>query len=512
MRLVTKQYWIPLVILVSSLPLRVGIGAQQPTELIIRNGTVVTSEGRYEADVRVRGETIVELGEELAALNGSEEIDAEGLLVLPGGVDPHVHLGGNRVDDYTSGSAAALAGGVTTISNLASSRQGETLADSVGRAAALVRAQAIADVMLHPNITNPEGRPAQMASLRAIGQTSTKVFMNRRVFDENVGGYLATLDAAGEAGILTMMHCEDASILAHAVEELTAAGHTSLEYFPDSRPVVGEVVATQRAVGMAEATGSPIYIVHLSSEAALRVAQDAQRRGLPVFVETRPIYLHLTRERFEGPDRGLYVGQPPLREKSDQDALWAGIANGTVHVVGTDHVAYRKEEKLDPNQTITNHRAGMNNLQVIRPMLYSEGVVSGRISVERFVAVTATNPAKLFGLYPRKGTIAVGSDADIVLWDPDETRTIRDEEMFSNTGYSTYSGWEVTGWPTMTIRRGEIVYRNGRITADAGSGQLLERGRWQAPEPVRRIPGPVPDPRAALLNGDDGMDSRHELR
>ena len=474
-----KQSWIPIAIAVLTLPVRFGTAAQQPTELIIRNGTVVTSEGQYEADVRVRGETIVELGQDLAASDRAEEIDAEGLLVLPGGVDPHVHLGGNRVDDYTSGSAAALAGGVTTISNMVGARQGETLAASVERAAELVRAQAIADVMLHPNINNPEGRPAEMASLPVIGQTSIKIFMNRRAFDENVGEYLATLDAAGEAGVLTMMHCEDGSILAHAVEQLTAAGHTSLEYFPDSRPVVGEVVATQRAVGMAEATGSPIYLVHVSSEGALRVAQDAQRRGLPVFVETRPIYLHLTRERFEGPDRGLYVGQPPLREKSDQDALWAGLADGSVHVIGTDHVAYRKEDKLDPNQTITNHRAGLNNLQVIRPMLYSEGVVSGRISVERFVAVTATNPAKLFGLYPRKGTITVGSDADIVLWDPDETRTIRDTDMLSNTGYSTYSGWRVTGWPTMTIRRGEIVYRDGRIIAEAGSGQLLRRGRWQ---------------------------------
>ena len=394
-------------------------------------------------------------------------------------MDPHVHLGGTRVDDYTSGSAAARAGGVTTISNMVGARPGETLAARVEREAELVGAQAMADVMLHSNITNPEGRPAEMASLPVIGQTSIKIFMNRRAFDENVGEYLATLDAAGEAGVLTMMHCEDGSILAHAVEQLTAAGQTSLEYFPESRPVVGEVVATQRAVGMAEATGSPIYLVHVSSEGALRVAQDAQRRGLPVFVETRPIYLHLTRERFEGPDRGLYVGQPPLREKSDQDALWAGLADGSVHVVGTDHVAYRKEDKLDPSQTITNHRAGLNNLQVIRPMLYSEGVVAGRISVERFVAVTATNPAKLFGLYPRKGTIAVGSDADIVLWNADETRPIRDTDMLSNTGYSTYSGWRVTGWPTMTIRRGEIVYQDGRIIAEAGSGRLLRRGRWQ---------------------------------
>jgi dihydropyrimidinase len=198
-------------------------------------------------------------------------------------------------------------------------------------------------------------------------------------------------------------------------------------------------------------------------------------------VETRPIYLHLTQERFEQPDRGLYIGQPPLREKQDQDALWKGISDGTIHVVGTDHVAHTKEMKLDPSQTVADHHAGMSNLQLLRPMLWWEGVRKGRITEQRFVAVTATNPAKLFGLYPRKGTIAVGSDGDLVLWDPNETRTVRDQDMFSGTGYSVYAGWEVTGWPTMTIRRGEVVYEKGRITAKAGSGTLLHRGRWEAP-------------------------------
>lgn len=172
------------------------------------------------------------------------------------------------------------------------------------------------------------------------------------------------------------------------------------------------------------------------------------------------------------------MGQPPLREQRDQDALWAGLANGSIHVVATDHVAYRRDVKLDPSQTIARHRAGLNNLQVVRPMLYSEGVVSGRISVERFVAVTATNPAKLFGLYPRKGAISVGSDADLVLWDASETRAIRDEDMFSGAGFSIYSGWQVTGWPTMTIRRGEVVFENGEIHAQPGSGRLLRRSHW----------------------------------
>ena len=455
-----------------------GLAAQ---EILISGGTVVTSEGRFDADVRVRDGTIVEIGTGLAAGAGSRAIDAAGLLVMPGGVDPHVHLGGSTRDDYRTGSEAALAGGITTISNFAFPAEGRTLAQAIEREAALIGEQAIADVILHAGIT-PRTQEGEMTALAAeTGQTSAKIFMVWTTFDAAVPDHMATMDAAGRAGILTMVHCEDWPILAHAVAELTAAGRTSLEHFPESRPVVAEVVATQRAVAMAEATGAPVYAVHVSSEGALRVLQDARDRGLSVFVETRPIYLHFTRERFEGPDRGLYVGQPPLRGQGDQDALWAGIASGSVHVLGTDHVAYRRDEKMDPSQTISRHRAGMNNLQVVRPMLYSEGVVQGRISEERFVAVTSTNAAKLFGLYPRKGTVAVGSDADIVLWDPDETRTIRDEDIFSGAGFSVYSGWEVTGWPVMTLRRGEVVYEDGEILAAAGSGELLRRGSWQAP-------------------------------
>ena len=466
--------------------------ANAPQEILVSGGTVVTSEGRFDADVRVRDGIIVEIGTGLAAGVGARAIDAAGLLVMPGGVDPHVHLGGSTRDDYRTGSQAALAGGITTISNFAfntssagywrpGAAEGRTLAQAIEREAALIREQAIADVILHAGIT-PETQAGQMTTLAAeTGQTSTKIFMVWTVFDAAVPDYMATMHAAGRAGILTMVHCEDWPILAHAVAELTAAGRTSLEYFPDSRPVLAEVVATQRAVAMAEATGAPIYAVHVSSEGALRVLQDARERGLSVFVETRPIYLHFTRERFDGPDRGLYVGQPPLREQRDQDALWAGIANGSVDVLATDHVAHLREDKMDPSQTISRHRAGLNNLQVVRPMLWSEGVVRGRISEERFVAVTSTNAAKLFGLYPRKGAIAVGSDADIVLWDPDQTRTIRDEDMFSGTGFSVYSGWEVTGWPVMTLRRGEVVYEGGEILAEAGTGELLRRGRWRAP-------------------------------
>ena len=457
--------------------------AQSEQETIIRGGEVFTDGALRAADVRIVGTTVAEIGTGLAARDAdTEDIDASGLLVLPGGIDPHVHLGGIRMDDYTSGSRAALAGGITTISNFGGVADGETPAETLARATPEIEAQTIADVIFHPIVSDPAGATADsLAALVDAGQTTIKVFMVRPTFDARAPGFVTTMHAARETGVLMMMHCEDAAIVQITSERMVAEGRGSLAYFADARPVAAEEAATQRAVAMAEATGVPIYIVHLSSERALRVAEAAQQRGLPVYVETRPIYLHLTRERFDGPTPGLYIGQPPLREQSDLDALWDGIARGTVHVVATDHVAYTREQKLDPAQNVAQHRAGMSNLQVMLPMLYSDGVNDGRISLERFVEVTSSNPARLFGLYPRKGTIAVGSDADLVLWDPNETRTIRNEDMFSGSGYSIHAGREVTGWPQLTIRRGEIVYRDGAVLGTAGSGELVRREPWQEP-------------------------------
>jgi len=265
--------------------------------------------------------------------------------------------------------------------------------------------------------------------------------------------------------------------VADAVAQLVAAGRTSLRDYALSRPLVAEVVATQRAVAIAEATGAPVYVVHLSSERALAVCAEAQSRGLPVYVETRPLYLHLTSESLAQPDGAKYVGQPPLRERTDVDALWAGIRQGVVQTVCTDHAPWSLRAKLDPALSITRLRPGVENLQTMLPMLYSEGVRQGRISLSRFVEVTATNAARLFGLYPRKGVIAVGSDADIVVFDPERTRTVEAGMLKSNADYSVYEGRTVTGWPEITIRRGGVVFRDDEVVGPPGSGQLVWRER-----------------------------------
>jgi dihydropyrimidinase len=260
---------------------------------------------------------------------------------------------------------------------------------------------------------------------------------------------------------------------------LLSQGRGSLFYFPESRPVISEVVATQRAIAMCEATGSPVYLVHLSCERALRQSDDARSRGLPVYVETRPLYLHLTQERYRGPDGPLFVAQPPLRGARDVEALWAGLANGGIDVIASDHAPWTREEKLLPELNVAHHLPGVANLEVMLPMLFSEGVRKGRITVERFVALSSTNAARLFGLYPRKGEIAPGSDADIAVWDPNERRTIHGSELPSRAGHSVYEGMEVVGWPQVVVRRGEVVFRKGKTSGRPGSGQVMRCGPTQ---------------------------------
>jgi dihydropyrimidinase len=467
-----------------------GLAAQQPAELIIRNGLVVTAVGRADGDLRIRNGTIAEIGRNLTASAGARVIDAKGMLVLPGGIDPHVHLTPTPTattlkgaDDYSTASRAALAGGKTTISNFINQSANTDVQTTLAEATDLVKKQAIADVILHFTASDPNKlSPADVAMLADRGLT-LKIFLVRAAFDQNAPGYVKLIRAAGAAGLLTMLHCEDASIVTTTQERMMAEGRGALkgQNFAESRPVVAEEIATQRAVAISEATGAPIYIVHISSERAMRAAETGQARSLPVFTEVRFLYLHLTRERFDEPDGAIYTGDPPLREKSDADYLWSALAKGTVNVVDTDHVGYTREDKLDPSLDIINHRPAGNYLQVQLPLMYSEGVRKGRITVEQMVAVSSTNPAKLFGLYPRKGTIAVGSDADVVVWDPSLKRTIRNEDQLANAKFSIFSGWEVTGWPVITIRRGEVVYQDGKILATAGSGQLAPRQRWQKP-------------------------------
>ena len=454
------------------------------TDLLIQGGTVVTAEGERKADIRIRGETIDEIGSLERVETDARVLDASGLLILPGGVDPHVHLTSSEefafADDFESGTRGALAGGITTVGHMAFPLPGEGPLATLARESVPIEELSLADVFVHTTIFEPEAAIAELPELAAAGQPSIKVFMPFEPFDAEMPGFLRLLRGARDAGILVAIHCEDAAALEFAAQELARAGKTSLAHYPESRPIISEVVATERALAMAEITGAPIYIVHLSAARALAAAKAVQSR-LPVFVETRPLYLHFTGANYRRPDGSLFVGMPPIRGAEDQQAMWEGLASGAIATLATDHAPWTREQKLDPEQTITSFRPGVNNLQVMLPMLFSEGVHVGKISLQRFVEVSSTNAAKLFGLYPRKGTIAPGSDADLVIWDPEEKRTIADSDVLSKTGFSIYAGTEVTGWPQITIRRGEVVYEGGEVAAEKGSGRIVPRSRFEIP-------------------------------
>jgi dihydropyrimidinase len=408
-------------------------------------------------------------------------IEARGHLVLPGGIDPHTHLSPSFVDDLTSGSMAALAGGITTVGTFATAQQNETLVAAIERMNTRVRSEAIADVILHAAAWPPLPEiAAQLPALVAAGQPSFKIYLTRGDAGAQTANLIRFLEAARAAGVVTMVHCEDGAMLAAAVRRLQAEGRTSLENYGASRPIVAEVAATQQIAALCESTSAPVYLVHLSCARALDACQPARASGAPLFIETRPMYLHLNDEKLKGPDAALYVGQPPLRPESDRLALWRGITDGRINVLATDHAPWTRAQKLDPSLTVARVRPGVSDLQFMLPMYFSEGVGKRKLPLQRFVETTSTNAARIFGLYPHKGVIREGADADIAIWDPNRTANITAEADFSKSDYSVYEGWKVTGWPIMTIRRGEVVFEQGRVLGTAGSGKLYSRNRWQA--------------------------------
>ncbi|HEY3733780.1 MAG TPA: amidohydrolase family protein [Streptosporangiaceae bacterium] len=459
-------------------------------DLVVRGGTIVTPGHREVADVGVRDGRIAQIG---GAMTGPDEIDASGLLVLPGGIDGHVHLVCAAmaaqaataypdeliwVDDFWSGSRAALAGGITTVGNMTFALPGESMAAAIARDMAGASAEAAADWFLHPVLTGlgAGAAAAEAASLVRDGHASIKVFLSDPEHAAGTPGLAEVIAAAGRAGALTLLHCEDAAMLTQAGQELIDSGRGAVRHFPDARPVSAEVEAVEAAIGLARLTGAPVYIVHLSSAAALDRCRRARAAGLPVYVETRPLYLHLTKERFAEPDAAKYVGAPPLRDQADRDALWRGLADGDVDTVCSDHAPWTLAAKLDPVLDVTTARQGVADLETLMPMLYSEGVAQGRISLDRFVELTSANAARLFGLHPRKGTIEVGADADLALWDPGQRRVIDGSAMQSRSGYSVYDGWIVQGWPRFVLCRGQLVLADGSLAVQPGQGRWQRRG------------------------------------
>lgn len=457
-------------------------GAGQPApEILLRGGRVVNADGSRMADVRIVGERIVQVAPALAPGRDARVVDATGHLVMPGGIDPHAHLQGNFVDDLTTGTAAAVAGGITAVGTFAYAEGDENAIEAMDRWIGEVRRTAIGDVFFHASSWPPTPEFAEMMpDLARRGQPSHKIFMTRGNFGEYRSEVINVLEAARDAGVVTLMHCEDGAILNSALARLRAQGRTSLAYYAESRPELAEIAATQDAVALCAHTGAPMHFVHLSSARTLDAARDPAFGPLPISIETRPLYLYFTEEWLRGPEGPLYIGQPPLRPATDVEAMWEGLRDGRINMLATDHAPWTRAQKMDPALDVGRLRPGVSDLRFVRPVLFSEGVNRGRLTAERYVDVTSTGAAKAFGFYPDRGVIREGSFGDVMILDPDLTHVVDAADDPSNSDYTPFQGWALTGWPIMTIRRGEVVYEAGRITGQPGSGRPATRDRWTA--------------------------------
>ncbi|KAB0675677.1 dihydropyrimidinase [Aureimonas leprariae] len=455
-------------------------------DLAIRGGTVATASDVFRADVGIKDGGIVQIG---LGLDAAETIDATGRLVLPGGIDSHVHIaqpsgdGIVMADDFESGTRSALFGGNTCVLPFCLQAKGQSLRAAVEDYHALAAGNCYTDVSFHLIVSDPT--PAvlgqELPALVADGYTSFKVFMTYENLRLNDAEILATMDTARRTGALVMVHCENEDAIRYLIGRHEAAGDVRPSAHATTRPVAVEREATHRAVSLAEIVDVPVVIVHVSNGAALGEIRAARGRGRKVVAETCPQYLMLTAADLDGMDweGAKFVCSPPPRNETEQRACWTGIEQGDFDLFSSDHCPFRYDDpsgKLSPKgRTSFRHVPnGIPGVETRLPILFSEGVGKGRIDLSRFVALTATNHARLYGL-ERKGSIAVGMDADIAIWDPKARRTIRHADLHDGADYSPYEGIEVTGWPETVIVGGRIMVRNGALAGAKGTGRHVPR-------------------------------------
>ncbi|MHB8917168.1 MAG: dihydropyrimidinase [Desulfocucumaceae bacterium] len=452
--------------------------------LLIKGGKVVFGRQVRETDILVKGETIAAVGPGLDA-GGAEIVDAAGKFVLPGVIDVHTHMqlpfGGTvSADDFANGTKAAAFGGVTTIIDFAIQAKGESLKETVAKRRAEADGKVYIDYGLHVAVTDlTDGVMAEFPSIIESGCPSFKLFMTYQGLAVDDGTLYFALKTATEAGGMVGVHAENMTVIERMINKLLAEGKTAPMYHEVSRPVIAEAEAVSRAIMLAGDTGSRLYIFHLSSKPGLEKIREARQKGAPVFAETCPQYLLLSRDNYREPDfRGArYVMSPPLRGREDQEALWAGLADGTLQAMGSDHCPFRTEQKKLGESAFNKIPNGGPGTETILPLLYSEGVGKGRLTVERLAEVVSTGPAKLFGLYPKKGAILPGSDADLVIIDPGKEVALSPDTLHMNVDYTLYEGLKLKGYPVATVSKGRIICRDGEFYGRQGDGKFISRGK-----------------------------------
>ena len=458
-------------------------------DLVVRNAVVATASDTFEADIAVSGGRIVQLGKGLAA--GRREIDASGRVVTPGGVDAHCHLDQpmappvRMADDFDTGTRSAACGGTTTVIPFAAQVKGESLRAAVDDYHRRSDGRAHVDYSFHLIVSDPtpEVLSNELPALIREGYTSFKIYMTYDDLKLDDGQILDVLDIARQHGAMAMVHAENADCIEWLTKRLEAAGRTAPRFHAHSRPMLVEREATHRAIALSELVDVPILIVHVSGREAIEQIRWARAHGLKVFAETCPQYLFLTAE-----DLGIddsYKGarcicSPPPRDKQNQQVIWDGLADGLFTVFSSDHAPFNFDspegKKPGGNEVPFRHIPnGIPGLETRMPLLYSEGVLGGRITLNRFVELTATQPAKAYGLHPRKGTIAVGSDADLVIWD-ERDLVLTNSMLHHAVDYTPYEGQRLRAWPGLTLLRGEVVWDGTRFCGTPGRGQFLPCG------------------------------------
>lgn len=448
-------------------------------DMIIRGGRVWVDGGLADTDIAISDGRIAAIGTHLGV--AAETIDATGRLVLPGGIDVHTHFATDigeaaTADDYESGTRAAAFGGLTTVLNYAFQAPGERLHTVIDRERAKAAASAYIDYGFHIVITDATvpGLGADLAGLVEQGCPSIKVFtaMQFRLSDAELLGVLAQVSGKG---ILVNVHAEDGALVDHLTRRALASGLSGIDQLGPSRPPRAEALAVEKMVSYAGATRSPLYVVHLSSADALDAVRRGRADGIEVYVETRPAYLYLDDGVYSQPGGQRYACWPPIRAKKDQAALWDGLVSGDVQTYATDHTTWTMAQKLAPGLDFSTVPGGISNVQTSIGMLFSEGARRDRLPLRRFVEVVAEMPAKLFGLWPHKGVIAVGADADVMLIDPELRYQITSAQMQSSSDFDPYDGYMSHGWPTTTISRGRIVVDRQRLLGGPGHGRFVHR-------------------------------------
>src|SRR5688572_8360559 len=451
---------------------------------LIKSGRVITAVDDYTADIFIDGETVTIIGKSLD-MEADVVIDASGKLVIPGGIDPHTHMelpfgGTSSSDDFFTGTRAAAFGGTTTIIDFAVQTKGESMTAGVDAWHKKAEGKTAIDYGFHLITTDFEdGDEKEMYRLMDEGITSFKLFMAYPgVFLADDATIFRAMSAAGSRGGLICMHAENGVVINEIIKRALAEGRTAPKYHALTRPTIAEAEGVHRAIRLAEMAESPVYIVHLSCADALEQVREARDRGLPTFAETCPQYLFLSIDDYgEGFEGAKYVMTPPLREKWNQAELWKGLKTDDLQVISTDHCPFcmkeQKELGRDDFTKIPNGAPGVENRVLL---IYNGGVVENRISLNRFVELTSTAAAKMFGLFPRKGTIAVGSDADIVIFDAEKEQTLSLKTNHMNVDYSAYEGKTIKGVVETVLSRGRVVIENGEYKGKPGDGQFLKRG------------------------------------